>query len=83
MHVRLEKIVPAKRQRRFYVVSIAQTLFGEWCVRREWGRIGAAGGQQAAEYLPTREEAEEVLQRHKLAKCRRGYAPIPVQLRLF
>ncbi len=83
MQVRLEKINHVKRQRRSYVMSIGQTLFGEGCVLREWGRIGASGGQQRAEYLPTQDAAEAVLQRHKSAKCRRGYAAIPVQLELF
>ncbi len=83
MQVRLEKINPARRERRFYALAIVRTLFGEWCLLREWGRIGAAGGQRLAEYLPTRDAAETALQKLKMAKNRRGYATIPVQLELF
>ncbi len=83
MMVRLEKINPFKRQRRFYELNTGQTLFGEWCLTREWGRIGAAGGQKKVDYLASEVEAELALARIKGAKNRRGYATIPVQLELF
>ncbi|MEL7204730.1 MAG: WGR domain-containing protein [Pseudomonadota bacterium] len=73
MFVRLEKINPAERQRRFYVMNVAQTLFGEWCLIREWGRIGTAGGQKMVDYMNTQEEAEAVLNKLSAQKCRRGY----------
>ena len=72
MFVRLEKINPAERQRRFYVMNVAQTLFGEWCLIREWGRIGTAGGQKMVDYMNTQEEAEAVLNKLSAQKCRRG-----------
>ena len=81
--VRLEKINPFKRQRRFYELNTGQTLFGEWCLTREWGRIGAAGGQRKVDYLGSEEEAELALTDIKAVKNRRGYATIPVQLELF
>jgi predicted DNA-binding WGR domain protein len=83
MMVRLEKINPFKRQYRFYELSTGQTLFGEWCLTREWGRIGAAGGQKKVDYLTSKEEAELALADLKAAKNKRGYATIPVQLVLF
>lgn len=83
MQARLEKINPAKRERRFYVLSIVRTLFGDWCLLREWGRIGASGGQRLVEYLPTQDAAETAFRKLKTAKNRRGYATIPVQLELF
>ena len=61
MGIRLEKINPVERERRFYVMNVAQTLFGEWCLIREWGRIGSAGGQGQVEYSETMEEAEAAL----------------------
>ncbi|WP_199908048.1 WGR domain-containing protein [Celeribacter baekdonensis] len=82
VQVRLEKIVPFKRQRRFYALSIDQTLFGEWCLIREWGRIGAIGGQKRGAYLATQDDALRALEGIKRAKNRRGYATIPVQLEL-
>ena len=39
----LEKIDPARNQMRFYAVTVAPTLFGQWAVVKEWGRIGQAG----------------------------------------
>ena len=82
MQLLLEKIAPFKRQRRFYALSIDQTLFGEWCQIREWGRIGAAGGQKMVEYLASEGEALSALEKIKRVKNSRGYATIPVQLTL-
>lgn len=73
MFVRLEKINPAEHQRRFYVMNVAQTLFGEWCLIREWGRIGSAGGQRLVDYTTTKVEAEAALDKLSAQKCRRGY----------
>ena len=73
MFVRLEKINLAERQKRFYVMNVAQTLFGEWCLIREWGRIGSAGGQRMVDYAETKEEAEAALDRLSAQRCRRGY----------
>ena len=83
MMMRLEKINPGRRQKRFYLLLVTQTLFGEWCLIREWGRIGAAGGQKRREYHTTEEGALTALANMKAAKLRRGYATIPVQMDLF
>ncbi|GLQ29176.1 WGR domain-containing protein [Sulfitobacter pacificus] len=83
MRYRLEKIIPAKRQRRFYELSVSQTLFGEWCLTREWGRIGAKGGQKMVAYLASEQDAIVALRQLKATKTRRGYATIPVQLEMF
>jgi len=81
--VRLEKINYVKRQRRFYLLGVMRTLFGEWCLVREWGRIGAAGGQSKRAYFGSWEDCDAGLQKIKSTKARRGYATIPVQLELF
>lgn len=73
MQVRLEKINPEKRQHRFYVMNVTRTLFGEWCLIREWGRIGSAGGKRLTDYADSKEEAETALQKLFGQKCRRGY----------
>lgn len=39
----LQRIVPEENQRRFYAMTAIPTLFGEWAVMREWGRIGSPG----------------------------------------
>ncbi len=61
MWMRLEKINPGRRQKRFYLLQVTQTLFGEWCVIREWGRIGNAGGQQRVEYHRSKAQAHAAL----------------------
>lgn len=73
MHIRLEKIFPEKRQHRFYVMQVTRTLFGEWCLIREWGRIGSAGGQRMVDYTASKAEAEAALGKLSDQKCRRGY----------
>ena len=35
----LEKIDPYRRMMRFYAIWITPTLFGEWAMVREWGRV--------------------------------------------
>ena len=39
----LQKIVPEANQKRFYAMTAIQTLFGEWAVMRQSGRIGSPG----------------------------------------
>ena len=36
----LEKVEPKQRMLRFYALHVAPTLFGDWALVREWGRIG-------------------------------------------
>ena len=76
MFVRLEKINPEERQKRFYVMNVTQNLFGEWCLIREWGRFGSAGGQRMVEYVGTEGEADKMLNKLLAQKSRRGYQEI-------
>ena len=82
MYTRLEKIDPAKNQRRFYTVTILRNLFGEWVLAREWGRIGSRGGQRRLEWFASLEGAEAALATLKHQKEGRGYVARPVQLLL-
>jgi predicted DNA-binding WGR domain protein len=82
LRYQLEKINPFMRQRRFYTLTVAHNLLGEWCLIREWGRIGSSGGQQSTQYFPSEREAYSALKVLKRAKNGRGYATIPVQLQL-
>jgi predicted DNA-binding WGR domain protein len=70
----MERIDPAARMRRFYRVTIERTLFGDWALVREWGRIGCAGGQHLEEWFPDQGAAAEALAGITAAKRRRGYA---------
>lgn len=36
----LERIEAAQNLKRFYRITVAPTLFGQWAVIREWGREG-------------------------------------------
>lgn len=70
--VRLEKRVPEKNQHRFYRLLLAPTLFGEWSLIREWGRIGHSGTVRIDSYATEAEAAAE-LGRKAREKERRGY----------
>ena len=39
----LRRIDPARNMARFYRVSVGRSLFGDFSVVREWGRIGTIG----------------------------------------
>ncbi|OCX60561.1 hypothetical protein BFP70_17435 [Thioclava sp. SK-1] len=82
MYIRLEKINHLRRQRRYYTLRVERTLFGDWSVTREWGRIGNPGKEQMA-IFDTQAAAEAEFQTLKALKTRRGYSPIPIQLMLF
>jgi predicted DNA-binding WGR domain protein len=63
---------PARRLARFYRMLIAPTLFGEWALIREWGRIGSSGTVKATPY-PNAGAALLAMQEIVRAKKRRGY----------
>jgi predicted DNA-binding WGR domain protein len=70
--IHLTRIDPARNMARFYALSLAPTLFGEWRLVKEWGRIGQAGTVRA-EAHPDAETAAEALAYQISAKHRRGY----------
>ena len=63
---------PGRNMARYYRMTIQPTLFGEWSLVREWGRIGQ-GGQVKATPYQTSTEAEAALVAISLKKERRGY----------
>ncbi len=63
---------PDKNMNRFYKLIIAETLFGQWALIREWGRIGSPGTVKEDRF----ETADLAIRSaRKLAgqKVRRGY----------
>jgi predicted DNA-binding WGR domain protein len=74
----LEKLSHEKNMLRFYRASITQTLFGDWALVREWGRIGSHGAAQETWFSS---EASAVAESKKvfLRKIKRGYVPLPVR----
>ncbi len=68
----LYRIDSGKRMRRFYRLDVQPNLFGQWCLIREWGRIGSSGHSLSLP-LPTPEAGEIALHRQRVLKERRGY----------
>lgn len=63
---------PSRNLARFYRMLIVPTLFGEWVLLREWGRIGSGGTVRADPY-PSAGAALLGMQWIVRAKIRRGY----------
>jgi predicted DNA-binding WGR domain protein len=58
---------------RFYALDVQPDLFGQWCLIREWGRIGKPSQVRHIPFA-TEGEALTALARQRQAKERRGYA---------
>ena len=68
----LHRIDHDRNMARFYSMQVQKTLFGEWTLFREWGRIGSAG-QRKAEAFASEAEAAIALATSAAVKVRRGY----------
>ncbi len=66
---------PDKNMNRFYKLIITETLFGQWALIREWGRIGSPGTVRE-EWFETVSLAEQAATRLRGQKLRRGYVAI-------
>lgn len=86
----LEKRDAAKNMQRYYHVYITPTLFGEYAMVREWGRLGRRGGNRMESWFASKEDAIRSGQQMAETKRRRGYAspaqvegytPLPVDSR--
>lgn len=71
--VYLRRHDPARNMARFYRMQVLPTLFGEWDLVREWGRIGQ-GGQVKAGAFESLAEASAAMERFARQKVSRGYA---------
>lgn len=60
---------------RFYQMHIAPTLFNEWSLIREWGRIGSPGTIRK-DWFDTEEEAVTAGQEIIDSKQKKGYQTI-------
>ena len=70
--INLVRIDNDKNMARFYKFDVQPTLFGEWSLVREWGRIGQAGGV-SVEMHETRGKADIALIAKWAQKRKRGY----------
>lgn len=74
--VYLTRIEPAANRFRFYKLFLAPSLFGDWVLVREWGRIGAAGTIKM-EHFTDPGAALLTMQKLIRAKKRHGYQSLP------
>jgi predicted DNA-binding WGR domain protein len=69
--ITLHRTDPVRNMHCFYRLDVQRDLFGQWCVIREWGRVGS-GGQIRSAPFPTPAAAQAAPDRQRLAKKRRG-----------
>lgn len=75
MDLHLRCVDQENNKRRFYALSIQPTLFGEWVLVREWGRIGR-GGRLRQDLYPSAGNALDALRELAHGKLRRGYRTV-------
>jgi predicted DNA-binding WGR domain protein len=68
----LHRSDPSCNMARYYVLSLAPSLFGDAALIREWGRIGREG-QRRVELYESQSRAVEALETWLQRKRRRGY----------
>lgn len=69
-----ERTNASKNMARYYVMAIEANLFGEICLSRKWGRIGASG-QMKIHQFGREEEAVQLFLDLLRQKRKRGYRP--------
>jgi predicted DNA-binding WGR domain protein len=72
--IRLTRTDPSKNMHRFYALHLASTLFGQWSLITEWGRIGSSGRVMYRTF-ETEGQAARALAKRLEAKTKRGYVP--------
>lgn len=70
--IHLERREPAHNRQRFYSITVTRTLFDQWAVVREWGRIGQPGTVRETVF-ETEAAAIEAGEQLRQRKERRGY----------
>ncbi|MGO7758339.1 WGR domain-containing protein [Rhizobium leguminosarum bv. viciae] len=72
----VERKDATKNMARYYAMSIEPNLFGEACLIRRWGRIGA-GGQRRVHHFKQEDEAVKLFLQLLRKRRSRGYRPKP------
>jgi predicted DNA-binding WGR domain protein len=72
MMIQLTRSKPSSNLHRFYNLHLAPTLFGEWAMIAEWGRIGSPSTVKE-QVFPSEESAEAALTKRVTCKAKRGY----------
>lgn len=78
-HLYVERTDEARNMARFYAMTIEPNLFGEICLTRRWGRIGAHGQMKVQHFTRERDAVAAFLDLLR-QKRRRGYRVIPTGL---
>ena len=73
--IHLTRTDPARTMARFYAMTLQPTLFGEWALLREWGRIGSAGRLVSARFA-SEQDAARAMEAHLKAKLSKGYEAV-------
>lgn len=73
-HLYVERTDPGRNMARFYALSIEETLFGQTCVVRRWGRIGTQG-KRVQHSFDTESEAVRLFLGLLRVRRTRGYLP--------
>jgi predicted DNA-binding WGR domain protein len=71
--IKLTRLNVSENMHRFYVLQLGLTLFGEWVLLAEWGRIGSPG-RVKEEAFPFLGHVQAALSKRLSAKIRRGYS---------
>lgn len=75
----LRRVEAERNMRRFYVLSLQPTLFGEVSLTRNWGRIGTRG-QSLIQTYDDPDVARRAFERLARRKQARGYAEAGLQV---
>jgi predicted DNA-binding WGR domain protein len=70
--INLTRTDASRNMHRFYALQLGRTLFGEWLLVAEWGRIGSPG-RVKQETFASRAQAQAALSKRLSVKIRRGY----------
>ena len=70
--VYLTRVDASQNMARYYRMTVQPTLFGEWSVVREWGRIGRGGQVKASPYV-NETDAVNAMVTVESSKVRKGY----------
>ena len=73
--IKLTRSDPSKNMHRFYALQLEPTLFGEWILVAEWGRVGSPGTVQQ-NVFPSTDLAQAAFTNRQNDKIRRGYRPL-------
>ncbi|MEQ1601310.1 MAG: WGR domain-containing protein [Methylophilaceae bacterium] len=70
--IHLERHDPNKNMHRFYQLEVMCGLFNEWCLIKEWGRVGSSGSIQK-NWFNTEQAANLATVKLLDAKRKKGY----------